>query len=147
MQDCAQLRVAQDCLFTILYTKTLMSAEKKKRCFSYTARQVWNNLPVNIRDSQSLMSFKRTLETHLYSHYFVIHISVHCFVVNIPFCNIFVCFSPQRCDLDCSSALRALCMYVCMFVYMYVWKNRGLSMELKVRLLRATVFSIASYGC
>ena len=55
-------------LFVHNTTKTLMSAEK--RCFSYKASQVWNNLHVNIRDSQSLMSFKRTLKTHLYSHYF-----------------------------------------------------------------------------
>ena len=28
-----------------------------------------------------------------------------------------------------------------------IWKSRGLSTDLKVRLLRATVFSIATYGC
>ena len=28
-----------------------------------------------------------------------------------------------------------------------IWKSRGLSIGLKVRLLRATVFSIATYGC
>ena len=28
-----------------------------------------------------------------------------------------------------------------------IWKSRGLSIDLKVRLLRATVFSIATYGC
>ena len=28
-----------------------------------------------------------------------------------------------------------------------IWKSRGLSINLKVRLLRATVFSIATYGC
>ena len=55
----AGLRSASDTtkLFVHNTTNTLMSAEKH----SYTAPQVWNNLPVNIRDSQSLMSFKRTL--------------------------------------------------------------------------------------
>ena len=46
--------------YYILYYKTCMSAEK--HCFSYTAPQVWNNLPANIRDSKSLMSFKRAFK-------------------------------------------------------------------------------------
>ena len=29
----------------------------------------------------------------------------------------------------------------------HIWKSRGLSLDLKVRLLRATAFSIATYGC
>ena len=28
-----------------------------------------------------------------------------------------------------------------------IWKSRGVSTELKLRLLRATVFSVATYGC
>ena len=28
-----------------------------------------------------------------------------------------------------------------------IWKSRGLSIDLKLRFLRATVFSIATYGC
>ena len=88
-------------LFVHSTSMTLISA--KKRCFSDTAPQVWNNLPVNIRDSQLLTSFKRTLKTYLYSHYFAQ--VIHCFVLYIPFCNICVSFSSQNCDLDCSNAL------------------------------------------
>ena len=67
---CAGLRSASDSTRLSVHntTKTFMSAEK--HCFSYTAPQVWNNLPVNIKDSQSLMSFTRTLKTNLYSYYF-----------------------------------------------------------------------------
>ena len=41
---------------------------------------------------------------------------------------------------------------ICTYVHVYVqnmphiWKSRGLSLSLKVRLLQATSFSIATYG-
>ena len=57
---CAGLRSALDStrMFVHNTTKTLMSPEKS--CFLYTAPPVWNNLPVNIRNSQSFMSLENS---------------------------------------------------------------------------------------
>ena len=62
----AGLRSASDTtLLTVLNTtKLLRSAER--RTFSYVAPRLWNELPVNIRECNTLSGFKKHLKTHLY---------------------------------------------------------------------------------
>ena len=40
------------------------------RSFSVAAPTLWNNLPKDIRESDTLLSFKRDLKTHLYKEMF-----------------------------------------------------------------------------
>ena len=40
-----------------------------KRSFTHKAPQIWNTLPTNIRESDSLSSFKKCLKTHLFADY------------------------------------------------------------------------------
>ncbi|KAK7092915.1 hypothetical protein V1264_008591 [Littorina saxatilis] len=41
-----------------------------KRAFIYTAPSIWNSLPMSVRLSTSLLSFKSSLKTHLFRQYF-----------------------------------------------------------------------------
>ncbi|KAK7112250.1 hypothetical protein V1264_011729 [Littorina saxatilis] len=41
-----------------------------KRAFTYTAPSIWNSLPMSVRLSTSLPSFKSSLKTHLFREYF-----------------------------------------------------------------------------
>ena len=40
------------------------------RSFSVSAPRIWNNLPLFVRDSLTLDTFKKRLKTHLFNHYF-----------------------------------------------------------------------------
>ena len=40
-----------------------------KRSFTYKAPHIWNTLPTNIRENDSLSSFKKCLKTHLFAGY------------------------------------------------------------------------------
>ena len=40
------------------------------RSFSVAAATLWNNLPKDIRESDTLLSFKHDLKTHLYKETF-----------------------------------------------------------------------------
>ena len=53
------------------------------RAFSCAAPKIWNNLPLSIRNSQSIISFKTELKTHLFAcASFSSHISVNYFIVH-----------------------------------------------------------------
>jgi hypothetical protein len=39
------------------------------RAFSVAGPRIWNNLPLSIREAQSLAIFKKLVKTHLFSHY------------------------------------------------------------------------------
>ena len=49
------------------FSRLLQSAVK--RSFTHKAPQIWNTLPTNIRESDSLSSFKKCLKTHLFADY------------------------------------------------------------------------------
>ena len=40
-----------------------------QRHYEYAAAVVWNNIPINIRQKQSLMSFRKELKTYLFGLY------------------------------------------------------------------------------
>ena len=41
------------------------------RAFSFCAPKLWNNLPEHIKCSPNLRTFKSSLKTHLFKHYFL----------------------------------------------------------------------------
>ena len=45
-----------------------VSSEFGRRSFSFAAPDLWNRLPIDLRCSSSLDSFKRQLKTHLFTH-------------------------------------------------------------------------------
>ena len=49
------------------FRRLLQSAVK--RSFTHKAPKIWNTLPTNIRESDSLSSFKKCLKTHLFAGY------------------------------------------------------------------------------
>ena len=68
-----------DRLITYVPARTLRSASESRLCapipnlktageraFNYQASKTWNSLPIKVRQSKSLQSFKRSLKTHLF---------------------------------------------------------------------------------
>jgi hypothetical protein len=57
------LRSSNQGLLEIPRTRTVIAA----KAFSVCAPAIWNNLPQNIRNSDSISGFRRSLKTHLFS--------------------------------------------------------------------------------
>ena len=57
------LRSGTECLITVPRTRTVTYGN---RCFSKAAAFLWNSLPANIRQSKTLISFKKNVKTHLF---------------------------------------------------------------------------------
>ena len=65
---CCGLRSAEMDLLTVLRSRT-----KTATCrFSSAAPTVWNELPLSIRNTDSIITFKSHLETHLFRHNFLV---------------------------------------------------------------------------
>ena len=61
------LRSASKQLLTVPRSKMKTAGMKS---FSYQAPVIWNNLPIEVRDSRALHTFKRSLKTHLFEQAF-----------------------------------------------------------------------------
>ena len=65
----ANLRSASDITRLTEHNFRRLMQSAIKRSFTHKAPQIWNTLPTNIRESDSLSSFKKCLKTHLFAGY------------------------------------------------------------------------------
>ena len=61
-----ELRSSGHALLTVLKSRIAVGS----RAFSVYGPKVWNTLPLNIRQAQSVNAFKNKLKTHLFTHYY-----------------------------------------------------------------------------
>ena len=50
-----------------LLKKTIIYTNTGRRSFKYSAPEIWNSLPLNIRQSETITSFRKKLKTYLFS--------------------------------------------------------------------------------
>ncbi len=62
------LRSSSQSLLQLPPSREVTTAYYGKRAFSVAAPTLWNKLPLAIRNTASVDSFKRQLKTHLFNH-------------------------------------------------------------------------------
>ena len=95
------------------------------RAFSISGPNVWNQLPIKLRKTSSIGSFKKDLKTH----YFNIYLRWHCFwtVSMLYYCCLVIFTSVLLCVIKMRSEL-TLCLlatlYKCYIYYYYYLEHK-----------------------
>ena len=62
------LRSSSKCLLQPPSSREILTASYGDRAFSVAAPSLWNQIPLSIRNADSVNCFKRLLKTHLFNH-------------------------------------------------------------------------------
>ena len=102
------------------------------RSFSYFGPHIWNNLPKDVRHSNSLPSFKNKVKTFLFSEHFnwvllsfaptvcIVFVCAHLYVCARA-CGVCVCVC-GLCVCVCMCVCVFVCLCICVRMFVKLWK-------------------------
>ena len=70
LQPCTPARQVQSASDSLTFVTPCVNTKTFEGSFSYAGPSVWTSLPQTLCHSDSSSSFKATLKTHLFNHYF-----------------------------------------------------------------------------